>query len=185
MVKGWHGEPYRHSLAARGISTKLMRSNLIDGDIYQKVNILKSGVDGNRFISVSLIEHPNLWERSYRVLDDAQTIVALKGSSTGDIYPGMDPNDIVGYIRYRPRYGKDGCLLGYELGYLEVRKDWQGKGIGYAMLGTFFDRVVEYDKTVFVAYGSSEGKIFFDKFIKDLTIRNELWERDINISIEE
>ena len=183
--KGWHGEPYRHSLAAKGVSTKLMRANLIDGNIYQKVNVLKSGIDGNRFISASLKKHPDLWERSYRVLDDAQTIVALKGSSTGDIYPGMDPDDIVGYIRYRRRYGKDGRHLGYELGYLEVRKDWQGKGIGYAMLGTFFDRVVEYDLTVFVAYGSSEGKIFFDKFYNDPTIRNELWERDIAVMIEE
>ena len=185
MVKGWHGDPYRHSLAAKGISTKLMRSNLIDGNIYQNINVLKSGIEGNRYISDTLENNPDLWSRSHRVLDDAQTIVALKGSSTGSIYPGMNPDDVIGFIRYGPRYGRDGRHLGYELGYLEVRKDWQGNGVGYAMLGTFFDRVVEYDKTVFVAYGSSEGKIFFDKFYNDPIIRNELWEKDIAIMIEE
>ena len=108
MVKGWHGDPYRHSLASRGISTKMMMTNLIDGDVYQRVNVLKSGVDGNRYISASLEKHPDLWDSTHRVLDDAQTIVALKGSSTGDIYPGMNPDNIVGYIRYRPRYRRYG-----------------------------------------------------------------------------
>ena len=185
MVKGWRGESYRHSLASRGISTKLMRTDMIDGNVYQKVNVLKTGVDGNKYISASLERHPDLWDSTHRVLDDAQTIVALKGSSTGDIYPGMDPDNVVGYIRYRPRYARGGYQIGYELSYLEVRKDHQGKGIGYAMLGTFFDNVVEYDKTVFVAYGSSEGKIFFDKFYNNPTIRNDIWERDIAIKIEE
>ena len=53
------------------------------------------------------------------------------------------------------------------------------------MLGTFFDQVVKFDNHVYVAYGSPEGQIFFEKFINDPKVRNELWERDITISIEE
>ena len=185
MAKGWHGDPYRHSLAAKGISTKMMKSKLMDRDIYQRINVLKTGVDGNIHISASIEKHPDKWDRKHPLRNDAQTIVALKDSSVGSVFPGLDPDNIIGYIRYVPRYPKDGYRIGYELSYLEVRKDWQNKGVGYAMLGTFFDHVVEYDEGVFIMYGSEEGKRFFDDFMNDPIIKHELWERDVNIVIEE
>ena len=185
MARGWHGDPYRHSLAARGVRTKMMISGMLDRNIYKDYNILSGGYQANRCISHTLENNPDLWSRSHRVLDDADTIIALEGSSTGDMFPGIDPNKITGFIRFRRRPISGRSEMGYELSYLEVRKDHQGEGIGYAMLGTFFDRVVQYDNHVYVAYGSPEGQIFFEKFINDPKVRNELWERDITIGIEE
>ena len=184
MAKGWHGEPGRHSLAARGVGTKMMRAEMFNYDIYKKVNILAGGMHGNLAVNMAIKNHPDLWDRDVPLTVDAQTVIVMSGSSVGDMFPGFNPDNIIGYIRYKPRY-RDGDQVGIELSYLEIRKDWQRKGVGYALLGHFFDRVVEFDNNVLISYGSDEGKVFWDRFYKDPTIRNELWERNITIAIEE
>jgi ribosomal protein S18 acetylase RimI-like enzyme len=187
-VRGWHGEPYRHSLAARGIGSKLRREHFYEYDIYKRFNILHGGYKANRYIEEAIKKNPDLWDtrlQTFRIYDDADTIVALKGSSTGDIYPGIDSDNIIGFLRFQRRRVPGRSEMGYELSYIEVRKDYQGEGVGYAMLGSFFDDVVGCDNHVYVAYGSPEGQIFFEKFIDNPTIRNELWENDVTLSIEE
>ena len=182
--KGWRGEPYRHSLAARGVGTKMMRSNLFSYDIYKKVNILSGGMHGNLAVNMAIENHPDLWDSKTPLAADAQTIIVVSGSAVGDIFPGFTPDNVIGYIRYKLRY-RNGNRIGIELSYLEIRKDWQRKGVGYALLGHFFDHAVGYDNNVLIAYGSEEGKAFWDRFYKDSNVRNELWERDVTITIEE
>lgn len=162
----------------------MMRSNLFDYDIYKKVNILSGGMHGNLAVNMAIENHPNLWDRDIPLTADSQTIIVMSGSAVGDIFPGFNPDNIVGYIRYKLRY-RNGDRIGIELSYLEIRKDWQRKGVGYALLGHFFDRVVGYDNNVMITYGSDEGKAFWDKFYDDPTIRDELWQRDVAITIEE
>ncbi len=184
MGKGWRGEPYRHSLAARGVGTKMMRSDLFSYDIYKKVNILSGGMHGNLAVNMAIENHPDLWDRETPLTDDGQTIIVVSGSAVGDVFPGFTPDNIIGYIKYKSSY-RCGYRTGIELSYLEIRKDWQRKGVGYALLGHFFDHAVEYDKDVLITYGSEEGKAFWDRFYNDSDVRNELWERDVTITIEE
>lgn len=185
MAKGWRNESYRHSLAARGVGTKMMRAKMFDYDVYKKVNILAGGMHGNLAVNMAIENHPDLWDRDVPLDADANTVIVVSGSAAGDIFPGFNPDNVIGYIRYKPRWISNDEPIGVELSYLEIRKDWQRKGVGYALLGHFFDRVVKFDKNVLIMYGSDEGKIFWDRFYNDPTIRNELWERDITISIEE
>lgn len=187
MAKGWYGEPMRHSLAAKGVRTKMMRSKMMEGNIYQKINILSTdSMDGNYAINSAMAENPELWDQDHPFRANAYTLVALKESAVGDMYPGLRPENIIGFIRYIPRFSEvTGEEIGIELSYLEVRKDWQRKGIGYALLGYFMDETIGYDNRVFIAYGSEEGKAFWDKFYKDPQVREELWERDIKIALDE
>ena len=155
MTKGWHGDTLRHSLAARGISTKGMRKQLTS-----RFHIAK-------FKSLNKKDPVNEWIADVDLKGGGKIAIADIQQGTYDEsyldFDGRDPQELIGFVHYHPSnvypvFSIADYYLAVQLDDLRLKSNLE-KTDGYTLMGLITDDKVK----IFLLKPSKDTKAVLKK----------------------